>query len=390
MAAAGTHAIHKHAFFGSMAIYIGTAVGAGIFSIPYAMAQFGFFPSLFYLLLLTAVNILINLFYGEVVLRTGNDCQMAGYAGKYIGQWGKRIGFLVLISANYGAMLVYAVGVGQFLFELLGPYLGGSPFAYSLAFFAIMSAIIFRGLKAISGVEMGMSALFIAIVAFLAIIGGPSVHWDNFSAFHPQNFFLPYGVILFAIGAVSVIPLMKKTMDFNHQLRNFKKSIVISSLITFAIYLTFAFVVIGITGEKTSPEGIVGLSGILGKKVLVIGSIFGFLTMATSFLTLGLVLRHLYEFDYKIPRLWAWLLTCIVPLLIFLLGLPGFIQLIGIIGAIIGGLRGILVIMMWQRAKRRGDRQPEYSLRLPLLIPILLYLVFFAGLIYQAAYSLGG
>ena len=380
---------HK-SLFEATAIYVGTAVGAGIFGLPYAMAKFGFWPSLLYLLILTGATALLSIFYGEVVLRTKEKRQMVGYADKYAGRWGGRIIFVSLIIGNYGSLLAYTIGVGQFLFELLGPYLGGSPFAYSLAFFAIMSVIIFRGLKLVAGAEVTLNALFISAVILLFFIGLPFIKAENYFSIDLRHFFLPYGVILFAVGALSSVPLMDETLTSTDRRRDLKKSILAGSVVTMSIYLLFAVLVVGVTGADTSPEGIIGLGGALGRGVLAAGSVFGILTMSTSFLTLGFIINQVYELDYRMPHLAAWLLTCTIPLIAFLSGLNEFIRVIGLIGSVVGGAEGIIMILIWRRAKKRGNRQPEYSLKLPALIPAFLFLIFFAGIIYQIFYSFNG
>jgi len=377
----------KNSFWKPLSIYVGTAIGAGIFSIPYVMAKFGFLPSLAYMAGLTIVNLLINLFYGEVVLRTDGNRQMVGYAGKYLNKFGKRAGLVILVSSSYGALLVYALGFGRFLSAVLSPCLGGTPFSYSLFFFLAMGAIVFCGIKLVTKAELVMGFFLVATTLALLFLGWPSIRWENFLSFHPENFFLPYGVILFAIGAVVVIPLMKESMGEGDS-RAFRKAIIVGSLVSFAVYLTFAFVIVGITGESTSPEGIVGLGNLLGKKFLIIGSIFGALTMTTSFLTHSLVLKDMYALDCKMSRGWSWLLTCAVPLAIFLLGLNDFIKMISLVGAILGGLRCILIILIWIQSRKKGDRQPEYSMGSHRIVVPVLLLVFALGIAYQIFYAL--
>ena len=57
----------KSRLFSSIAILIGTIIGAGIFGIPYAISKVGFGIGVIYLLVLGAVILVVTLAFGEVV-----------------------------------------------------------------------------------------------------------------------------------------------------------------------------------------------------------------------------------------------------------------------------------------------------------------------------------
>ena len=48
-----------------------------------------------------------------------------------------------------------------------------------------------------------------------------------------------------------------------------------------------------------------------------------------------------------------------------------------------GGLDGILIILMYWRAKKLGDRQPEYHLKKHYALGTVLILMFIIGAVYQ-------
>ncbi|MFH1445152.1 MAG: aromatic amino acid transport family protein, partial [Nanoarchaeota archaeon] len=104
-------------------------------------------------------------------------------------------------------------------------------------------------------------------------------------------------------------------------------------------------------------------------------------TMATSFLTLGLALMWVYHYDYKIKKHTAWALTVSLPLILALSGLMTFIQTIGIVGAVAGGIEGVLIVAMHKRAKKLGDREPEYSIKHYPILSFILIALFVIGII---------
>jgi len=104
---------------------------------------------------------------------------------------------------------------------------------------------------------------------------------------------------------------------------------------------------------------------------------------------LGVAVRKIYQHDYKIKSLISFLLACFIPLFGYLLGFKNFILIIGFVGAIVSGLDGILTILIYFKAKKLGDRRPEYSLAGAKILGGSLILIFTLGLIYQFVYLSG-
>ena len=112
-------------------------------------------------------------------------------------------------------------------------------------------------------------------------------------------------------------------------------------------------------------------------------NIFAIGTMFTTFLTLGIALMEMYEYDYHLKRNMAFALTLFLPLGLALSGFTTFIATLGITGAIAGGIDGILIVLAYWKAKKLGDRKPEYSLKVSKLVGVVLILMFAVGILYQ-------
>jgi amino acid permease len=130
----------------------------------------------------------------------------------------------------------------------------------------------------------------------------------------------------------------------------------------------------------------VGLGKIMGEKMIIIGNLFAIFAMATSFLTLGLALKQMYNYDYRLNKNLSWALTCFVPLAIALSGITSFIKVIGFAGVISGGLEGVLIVLMAMKAKKLGNRKPEFSIPINKIIAGIIIAVFVLG----AGYYLWG
>ena len=367
-------------FLGAISILVGTAVGAGIFGIPYVTAKTGFLVGMLYIFILGFIILLSTLFYGEITLRTKEKHQLPGYAEKYLGIWGKRVCLAAIVLSIYGALIAYTIEVGVFLHALFGNVIGGTPKIYSLVFFALAATCIYFGLKSIASIEKVMVVFLFIIIALIFIFGISSVDFNNFSEFDIEYILLPYGVILFALGAGTAIPDARFLLQGKE--KKLFKAIQIGVIVPIVIYALFAFLVVGVTGKATTESSIVGLGNSIGGHIMVIGAIFGILAMTTSFLALGNVLRETFQYDFKVKKFLSWILVISIPLIIFLLNIVSFIEAIGFAGGILGGLEGILIILIFYKAKKLGDRKPEFEINLPKWASYILYCVFFGGIVY--------
>ena len=363
----------------AVAVLIGTIVGAGTFGLPFVMAQSGWSLGLFYLILLTGVVILIHLAYGEIILRTEQAHCLVGYAEKYLGWRVKIFTTVVAFIEYYGSLLAYIILGGEFLRIIFGQWLGGSPDAWVFIFFILAAAAVGGGLKFISGSELLMSLALIGTVALLIFKSWPLAAAQNFAGINWSNWFLPYGVMLFALAGSVAVPEMRQVL--RGQERKLKAAIFWGTLISAIVYLGFAWAVVGVSGLATSEEAILGLVPHLGNWVVQIGAIFGVLAVFTSFIVIGLNLKNTYRRDYRLGSGLSFVLTCAVPLLAFWLGIKSFILVIGFVGAVAAGLDGLITVCIYLKAKKRGDRQPEYSLSHAKFLSGFLILVFSLGLI---------
>ena len=359
----------------AVAILVGTVIGAGILGIPYVVAKAGFWTGVFDILILGSIVMIIFLYMGEITLRTKGFHQLTGYAERYLGPWGRRLMAFTMVFGIYGALIAYLIGEGQALAAIFG----GPPILFSILFFLIVSAIIYLGVKAVGESEIWLILAIIGIIIVLSIFAIPFISTDNFIGFDLAKVFVPYGVILFAFIGAAAIPEMREALVKNEKLM--KKAIIIGAITPIAVYFLFTIIIIGVTGISTTEIATIGLGKIVGSHIIVFGNLFAVFTMATSFLTLGLALQEMYNYDYKLKHYLAWGLTCFIPLAIALSNKTTFIKAIGIAGVIAGGLEGLLIILMAFKAKKLGNREPEYSIGINKWVAAVLIAIFILGAI---------
>lgn len=363
-----------------LAILIGTTIGGGIFGLPYVVSKAGIMPAFFYFLVLGAAVLIVTLCFGEIILRTKQNHRLVGYAQHYLGRKGKILITISTVVGMIGALLAYLIIGGDFL-EIIFPDSGLSPIHFSLIFWLVLSYFLFRGLKLIAPLELLMNVGLISIILLIFCFAFPKINIQNLTFIDFDRIFLPYGVILFSLVGWTAIPEMSELFRDHHQKKNTNKVIILGTLLVLILYIMFALAVVGVSGKNTSPDALSGLA--LGSTIVTLGAVFGVVAIAASFLILGLYLKNTLIYDFNLSPKKSFLTTSLPPLILFLAGLRTFIEVIGLTGTIIGAVEGVVIILIFRKAKQEGDRKPEYTLKLR---PILLYLlmaIFVLGAISQ-------
>ncbi len=371
-------------FFYATAILVGTMVGVGVFGVPFSFAKAGFGVGFLFLLLTGFLTLVIDAMFGEVVLRTQEKHQTVGYAGLYLGPVWKGIMFFAMVLSIYAAMLAYVIIAGDFLSNILSAFFYLSSTAYSYFFAVVLSLLLLFNLKRISRVELFLTVVFVAVVFIIFGFGVSKVNFDNLQNINYEFWFLPYGILLFAFAGMSAIPLQREILrGEEHQ---FRRSILYAVLLVGVLYTVFAFTVVGVSGDITSPDAVTGLFDFLGNKIVVLGSILGVLAVGTSFLMLGEALKEVFRWDYGLKKGLPWLFTVVPPFILFMVGLRTFIDVISLAGSLAIGLILIVLIFIYIAAKSKGDRTPEYSLNIPRRLLYSMVALFTAGIVYVLVY----
>ncbi len=354
-------------FLKGIYILTGTTIGVGFFSLPYILSQVGFLRMLFYFLFLGIVVFLIHQFFGELAILTPDFKRMPGFARIYLGKIGEKVAFFSAIFGIYGTLLAYLILGGNFL----GNFFGIPQFFSILIYFFAGSTLVYFGTKAISKIEFLDVLLFSLILILILIFGQKFLSLPQAATQNP-NFFLPYGPILFSLWGASVIPEVEEILT---KKKNLKRVIFFSILISAIFYFVFSALVFAISKEKTSEDAISGLKDFLPPPLIKLLFLFGFATSFTSFVSLGLTLRKIFWYDFKIGKNTSFFFSCLPPLALYFLGFQKFLTTISFVGAICLGIEGILILAMYYK-KFKGKISPfKTSLILALAVFLLVGII---------------
>ena len=369
--------------FGAIATLVGAIIGAGVLGIPYVFAKSGVLLGLINLIVIGLVILVMVLMLGEVTLRTRKSHMLPKLAEIFLGKKGKALVFVAMFAGVWGAMIAYLIGVGESLAAISGltTIFGLSAnLVFSLLFFLTASALVYFGLRAVTRGEIILASGTVLIILVLCLWGLFKVNFSNLTTLSWKNIFLPYGVVLFAIMGSTAIPELRRILDDNK--RKIKTAITIGILTPLALYALFSIIVVGVTGVATTEIATIGLGNSLGVTAILLGNLFAILAMASSYVILGLALKDSLTDGIRGVKHWhAFLLTVCVPLVVFLLGVKSFIGVVGLTGAIAGGIEGILIALMWRAARKKGNRKPDYAIKYGAISYVLIG-VFMLGIVY--------
>ena len=195
----------KGKFYVAVSILVGTTIGAGVLGIPYVASRVGFFVALGYIISLGLIILMVNLYLGEVILRTKKDHQIAGYAKKYFGKPGRIFTEFAVIFGIYSALIAYMLGIGDSLSFL---FFNNTSYGIHMGVITglVMSGFLWGGLEGLKKLERFGVSIIILIFISIFLVFIKDVRIENLVYFDPVYVFLPFGVVLFALTSFHAFP----------------------------------------------------------------------------------------------------------------------------------------------------------------------------------------
>lgn len=357
-------------------VLIGSCIGGGVLGLPYVAAKSGFFLTLIYIIGVGGLIYLVNSFLGEVILRTKGKHQLIGYTERYLGRNAKHIMEFAVVFGVYSAIVAFLVGMGQsfsFIFFNSAKYM--IPFGILAGIF--VSLILKGGLNALKKYEKYGVLVVLSLLIVIVSIFMPKVAVENLMNFDPAYVLFPFGVTLFALKSFDAIPEVRMILKGNE--KNFRKVLLTAISVAVVFYILFTFVVLGYMGEGTPQVATLSLG-----RVFVFLGIF---TMFTSYLVMGDALCESFQFDERYTKKHSWMIATWVPIGLFVLtqltDFFSFTRILSIGGVVSGGIIAIMSLLMVDKAKKHGNRTPEYSVKSHWYIMVILIAIFALGVIIE-------
>lgn len=362
--------------FSSASILIGMVIGAGYLAIPYMAMKSGFTLGLLNLLVVYSIVLLTGLYLSEVIVRTKAQHQIVGYASRYLGKTGKRMMTFSIGVGVCSALVAYLTAQGESWSFLIFNTLDYS-LHITIAFWIVLSAISYFGLHALKKEEPIGIILMVGMIILIAVLTANKLEASNLTYINIENIFIPFGVILFSFLGYSSIPEVSRSLG--NDKAKLKKTVILGYTFVAIIYALFMFFVLGYQGLNT-PE-IATL--VLGKPFIILGII----TMLGAYLALSVTSEDILKADFGFSQMKAWLVTILVPLGIYLiiklLNAATFSTILSVGGVISGGVTITTILFMIAKAKKHGDRKPEYQIPFNKTVAVTIILLLIVAVVLQ-------
>lgn len=330
---------------GGALIIAGTAIGAGMLGIPFAVAAVGFETACVLLLVNWLIMYATAMLMVEVNLKQPLGSDLNTMAKNTLGRSGQVINWVVYCLLLYSLTTAY-VTMGGGLFD---QYIFGStslkPSWYSLLLFTmILGAIVYLGTAAVDQCNklfFSLKALcFIGVVCVLA----PHVKSTYLGASGMGMNYLWYGfpILITSFGFHIVIPTIRNYFKNDQVVRSVVKA---GASIPLVVYLIWAVVTLGViplNGHFGFVETIhqgkdLGSAyyGLLQSHWITFFIVaFENIAVTTSFLGVTLALFHFNQDAYRLSgsstrRLFNFVLTFIPPVIFAIFFINGFLMALG-------------------------------------------------------------
>lgn len=353
-------------FWDGVAIIVGSSIGAGILSLAYGSKNAGF-PVLVFWVLITCLFTTISMLYvAETTLRTKKPFQLSGLAETYLGKVASWLMFAAVFGNSLGALIAYTTGSGQ----ILSQFFNIPPILGSVLFFIPAVVVVWFGLKAIGAAEKVITAcmLVMIVVLVLATIIGPGLQRE-YLTYMNVGFAIPiFTLVIFTFIGQYAVPELTRGF-VGGDIKRLPKSIITGNVIIAILLILVPMSALGLSGPDNVTEIVtIAWAQALGQWAFFVANIFAIFAFMTSFWAIGQSLLTNIVDKLKFPSEWdtkfrliALSIVAVPPFVIAYTGLVGFVDILAITGSFSGVIMGILPVVMINRARKHGTREPEWT-----------------------------
>ena len=377
-------------------LIMGTAIGAGMLALPVVTGLAGFVPAIAINLLCCLFMMATGLLFLEAILWMHDGVNLLSLSENFLGKWGRLITGFFFLLLYYCLMVSYCSGGAPSLSDILKLNFGFTitGFASYLVFGGLFGLFVFFGPRTVSRINWVLMAGLLISFVLLIDAGSKQVRTDLLSRMDWKLSLVATPVLFGAYGYHNVLPSLASYLK--RHVGHLRISIVVGSLLSFAIYSIWQWMIIGtltledIVGAEARGEPVTEtLENLVGHPWLVIfGEFFGFFALVTSFLGVSLSMVDFLADGMKVERQgWMRAILCtmvFLPPVIFAAIYPGiFIEAIGVAGgfgeAILNGLLPISIVWVGRYWRHLPSQYALFGGK-PMLIILVLFTLLIMGI----------
>jgi amino acid permease len=335
-------------FVEAVCLVAGAGIGGGVMAVPYLAERTGFLPACGIAVLAYAVTLILHIMVAELSVRTDYSGELLTVFSRHLFKGKKLLSamFYILMAVTLVCNLAaYVVGSGEILSQLTAMPV----YAGKLIFFAIAAFVVFLGLKRIAVNEV------FAILILLCFLGAMSVlsfrGEGQLRLFSESSSASPllavYGMIMFSFSSLFAVPQAASG------LKGSRKRLILAVCLGLLINLAVTLIVIAASMYASQPVtevAIVGWAAALGPVVNILGSLFIFIAMLSTFWSISLQLCDMTGSFFKAGHRLSWLIATLPCFALAMLPVSGFLDLM----QLAGGATAVIIALMVVPAYRNS------------------------------------
>ena len=328
--------------FEASAIITGYGVGGGILAVPYLASLNGAVSIVAILVAAYLFSLLMHLMIAELCTGEEQGVQVVELFRKYLfrGRFEKLwvwLFFSLLTLILISSQAAYIVGAGEILVELTGWPLWLS----ELVFYLIAAGVVAFGLKVLGISEKYAIAALAVILLFLSA-GSLALPFKPIPLLVPMgNVTLAlFGMVMFSFSSYFSVPQAVEGLSWNKKL--IPKAVILGMGLNLIFVATFIFFTLSVSSEVTEVA-IIGWSKALGGWARIIGSVFMFLAILTTYWSASYALVVIIKERMGWSERLSWLTATLPTLLIAVAGLGSFMELMRLVG---GGIAIVVAVAL--------------------------------------------
>ncbi|GBD34611.1 hypothetical protein HRbin35_00347 [bacterium HR35] len=354
----------------SIFIFLSTIIGLGVFVLPYAFLQ-GKLWFIFWLGFWFIVFYIIHLIFAEIIFQTKEKHNLPGLAAIYLHPNLKHLVWIFDYFGMMGVFWIYLLSLEKFW----GTIFPDKTFLVKLIFVFFNLFFITKNLKIFAGFEtiLGISIIFLfLIISFWFGIKADINNFTNLFNFQ-GDFFLPYGVLLFAFSGISAVPLVFDLVGKEKE--KFRKINLFSLVLVTSIYLFYSLSIIGFLGNKTSEISLDVLKPFIPLPLFLF--ILILVTFNIMLVDLAFYLKRGLQADYGLSERRTNLILIFSILLLLFLPANSLIKIISLISDVFLGFNLLILNLIYLKLKEK-----KFFI-FPKFLIIFISLILFLGMIYE-------
>jgi tryptophan-specific transport protein len=404
MSADTTQKLSRPSVLGGAMIIAGTAVGAGMFSIPIVTSGVWFSGSVALLIYTWFCMLISGLMILEATMNYPAGASFHTVVKDLLGKGWNTLNGLSITFVLYILTYAYISAGGSIIAHTLEGVLGANQTLSGLVFAIVVAFIVWLSTRAVDR----LSTILIGgmVITFVLSVGDMFTHVQPAVLFNQGDSdanYLPYALaalpyLLTSFGYHGNVPGLVKY--YQKDSGAVVRSLVYGTLLALAIYILWQYVIQGNIARDAFKQ-VIAEGGNIGSLLKQMGNVsssyavgqllnaFSYMALASSFLgvSLGLFdfLADFFKFkDNQAGRTKSALVTFVPPTLAALLFPNGFLYAIGFAG-LAATIWAVIVPAMMARASRR--RFPQAGYRAPGGQGMILFVILF-GVINAVAHVL--